>query len=54
MEEGGPSRMAIRTAMLRGAHYLLDVNPRILDDSFARAFAGFSSDEELLETLAGC
>jgi len=51
MEEGSPSRMAIVTAMLRGAHYLLDVEPRILDDSFARAFAGFSSDEELLKAL---
>jgi methyltransferase (TIGR00027 family) len=51
MEEGSPSRMAILTAMLRGAHYILDVEPRILDDSFARAFAGFSSDEELLKAL---
>ena len=51
MEEGSPSRMAILAAMLRGAHYLLDVEPRILDDSFARAFAGFSSDEELLKAL---
>lgn len=51
MQEGGPSRTAIVTAMLRGAHHLLDVEPRILDDSFARAFAGFSSDEELLKAL---
>jgi methyltransferase (TIGR00027 family) len=51
MEEGGPSRTAIVTAMLRGAHYLLDVEPRILDDSFAPVFAGFSSDEELLKAL---
>jgi methyltransferase (TIGR00027 family) len=51
MQEGGPSRTAIGTAMLRAAHYLLDAEPRILDDSFARAFAGFSSDEELLKAL---
>jgi methyltransferase (TIGR00027 family) len=37
--------------MLRAAHYPLDAEPRILDDSFARAFAGFSSDEELLKAL---
>ena len=37
--------------MLRGAHYLLDGEPKILDDSLARSFAGFSSDEELLEEL---
>ncbi len=51
MEEGGPSRTAIVTAMLRGAHYLLDGEPKILDDSLARSFAGFSSDEELLKEL---
>src|SRR5580658_6201521 len=51
MEERGPSRTAITTATMRAAHYLLDAEPRILDDRFARAFAGFSSDEELSKTL---
>jgi methyltransferase (TIGR00027 family) len=37
--------------MLRAAHYLLDAEPKILADPFARSFAGFSSDEELLKTL---
>ena len=51
MDKGGSSRTAIVTAMLRGAHYILDGEPKILDDSFARAFAGFPSDEELLKRL---
>jgi len=51
MEEGGSSRTAIWTATLRAAHYLLDREPKILDDPFARAFAGFSTDEELLKGL---
>jgi O-methyltransferase involved in polyketide biosynthesis len=51
MEEGSPSRTAVVTAMLRAAHYLLDQEPKILDDPFARAFAGFSTDEELLNGL---
>jgi methyltransferase (TIGR00027 family) len=51
MEERGASRTAIVTAMLRGAHCILDGEPKILDDSFARAFAGFPSDEELLKAL---
>ena len=51
MEENGPSRTAVGTAMLRAAHYLLDAEPRILNDSFARGFAGFSNDEELLKAL---
>lgn len=51
MEERGPSRTAIATATLRAAHYLLDAEPKILDDRFARAFAGFPSDEELSKTL---
>lgn len=52
MEERGPSRTAINTATLRAAHYLLDAEPKILDDRFARAFAGFSSDEALSKTLS--
>jgi methyltransferase (TIGR00027 family) len=37
--------------MLRAAHYILDQEPKILADSYARSLAGFTSDEELLETL---
>jgi len=51
MESRGPSRTAILTAMHRAAHCLLDDTPRILADPFARSFAGFSSDEELLAAL---
>jgi len=51
MEERGPSRTAITTATLRAAHFLLDAEPKILDDSFARAFAGFANDEELSKAL---
>ena len=52
MNSRGPSRTAVRTAMYRAAHYLLDDEPKILADLFARLFAGFSTDEELLKTLA--
>jgi hypothetical protein len=41
MDKGGSSRTAIVMAMLRASHYILDGEPKILDDSFARAFAGF-------------
>jgi methyltransferase (TIGR00027 family) len=34
--------------MRRAAHYLLDAEHKILSDTFARAFAGFSSDHEFL------
>ena len=51
MEAGNPSRTAIWTATLRAAHYLLDGEPKILEDPFARAFAGFSTDEELVKGL---
>jgi methyltransferase (TIGR00027 family) len=47
--EKGPSQTAIRVAMRRAAHYLLDAEPKILADRFARALAGFSSDEEFLK-----
>jgi methyltransferase (TIGR00027 family) len=50
MESGSPSRTAILTAAHRAAHFLLDPLP-ILNDPFARAFAGFASDEELLNSL---
>ena len=52
MNSRGPSRTAVRTAMYRAAHYLLDDEPKILADLFARLFAGFSTDEELPKTLA--
>jgi methyltransferase (TIGR00027 family) len=51
MTEKGPSQTAIRTAMRRAAHYLLDAEPKILADGFARALAGFSSDEEFLRAF---
>jgi methyltransferase (TIGR00027 family) len=51
MEEGSASRTAIWTATLRAAHYILDHEPKILDDPFARAFAGFSTEEDLLRGL---
>jgi methyltransferase (TIGR00027 family) len=50
MPQKGPSQTAIRTAMRRAAHYLLDADP-ILPDRFARALAGFSSDEEFLRAF---
>jgi methyltransferase (TIGR00027 family) len=46
MEVGSPSRTAVMTAIHRAAHFLIDEPPKILADSFARAFAGFSSDKE--------
>jgi methyltransferase (TIGR00027 family) len=51
MTEKGPSQTAIRTVMRRAAHYLLDAEPKILADGFARALAGFSSDEEFLRAF---
>jgi methyltransferase (TIGR00027 family) len=51
MTEKGPSQTAIRTAMRRAAHYLLDAEPKILADGFARALAGFSTDEEFLRAF---
>jgi methyltransferase (TIGR00027 family) len=51
MDEKGPSQTAIRTAMRRAAHYLLDDDPKVLADAFARSFAGFSNDQDLLTAL---
>jgi len=51
MDAGSPSRTAILTAMHRAAHFLIDDEPKILADSFARAFAGFASDVELLAAV---
>jgi methyltransferase (TIGR00027 family) len=36
----------------RAAHLLLDEDPKILVDPFARAFAGYASDAEMLQALA--
>ena len=51
MEVGSPSRTAILTAIHRAAHFVIDDPPKILADSFARALAGFSSDNEFLAAL---
>ncbi len=51
MEQKGPSRTAIGTAVHRAAHLLLDEDPKILVDPFARAFAGYASDAEMLRAL---
>jgi methyltransferase (TIGR00027 family) len=42
------SRTAIRVAMRRYAHYLLDAEPKILRDTFAREFTGYFTDEQFL------
>ena len=39
MDEGQPSRTALRAAMLRAAHQILD-NPRVLDDPLALRIIG--------------
>jgi methyltransferase (TIGR00027 family) len=52
MEHKGPSRTAIGTAAHRAAHLLLDEDPKILVDPFARALAGYASDAEMLQALA--
>jgi hypothetical protein len=44
MEVGSPSRTAILAAIHRATHFLIDNPPEILADSFARAFAGSSSE----------
>ena len=51
MEQRGPSRTAINTAMQRAAHLLLDDEPKILADTFARAFAGYASDADMLDAM---
>ena len=38
--------------MHRAAHLLLDEDPKILVDPFARAFAGYASDAEMLQAIA--
>jgi len=49
MDEKEPSRTAIRTAMFRALAYLLDDEPKILDDALARPLAGFATDTDFLE-----
>ena len=51
MQPQGASRTAIMTALHRAAHLLLDADPKILKDRFARAFAGYESDDDLLSAL---
>jgi O-methyltransferase involved in polyketide biosynthesis len=51
VEVGSPSRTAVLTAIHRAAHFLIDDPPKILADSFARAFAGFSSDKDFLAVV---
>jgi O-methyltransferase involved in polyketide biosynthesis len=51
MELRGPSRTAVNTAMQRAAHLLLDDEPKILADTFARAFAGYASDADMLDAM---
>lgn len=48
MNEASATRTAVSTAMCRAVHLLLDAEPKILNDRFARALAGFDSDEALL------
>jgi methyltransferase (TIGR00027 family) len=52
MEHRSPSGSAIGTAVHRAAHLLLDEDPKILVDPFARALAGYASDDEMLQALA--
>jgi methyltransferase (TIGR00027 family) len=47
----GPSRTAINTAMQRATHLLLDDEPKILADTYARAFAGYASDADMLNAM---
>ena len=51
MKEEDRSQTAIVTATMRAAHYLLDQEPKILEDSFARDLAGFANDDVLLKAL---
>jgi O-methyltransferase involved in polyketide biosynthesis len=51
MDQKKPSQTAIQTAMRRAAHFLLDAEPKILSDTFARAFAGFACDQALLKAF---
>lgn len=49
MQARGASRTAVHSAMCRAVHNLIDDEPKILVDPFARSFAGHSSDEGLLK-----
>ena len=48
MQTREPSRTAMNTAMWRAMHTLLDEEPKILADPFARDFAGHASNEALI------
>ena len=48
MEMRKPSRTAVNTAVWRAVHTLLDDEPKVLADPFARDLAGFDSDEALV------
>jgi hypothetical protein len=52
MEQQGPSRSAITTAVHRAAHLLIDDDPKIFVDPFARAFAGYADDAEMLAVFS--
>jgi O-methyltransferase involved in polyketide biosynthesis len=52
MQPKGPSRTAVTTASHRATDPLLDDDPKIVADPFARALAGCASDAEMLEALS--
>ncbi len=52
MEMRKPSRTAVSAAIWRALHLLLDHEPKILVDPFARFFAGYPTDEELVQASA--
>ena len=52
MQPKGPSRTAVATASHRATDPLLDDDPKIVADPFARALAGCASDAEMLEALS--
>jgi len=52
MQPKGPSRTVVTTASHRATDPLLDDDPKILADPFARALAGCASDAETLEALS--
>lgn len=52
MRERPPSRTARNVAVWRALHLLRDPEPKIFRDTFARALAGFDSDEEMFRWVA--
>ncbi len=53
MKARPPSRTARNVAVWRALHLLRDPEPKVFRDTFARALAGFDSDEEMFEWVAG-